>query len=265
MVLAACAAFWCPEAQAQIPGTPSLAIGAVIGGGPVSGDCLYNNGNVLGQQACGSGTAATIDAGGATSITNGTSNDILFQTTGGKVGEIATANSSVLVTSSGGVPSLATTLPSGLTIPGFAPLAAPTFTGQVNMTGLSTSGTGGTVSSVCWSATAGSLWTDTSGTICGISMAAAKTSPDQWDFLDPEEALAGVRSWRTAAWQYLPEYGDHGAAFHVGLIADDVGATNPRCRSEEGHNYSDRCVEAYLTGAIQALAHEFDEYRRTHP
>jgi hypothetical protein len=58
-----------------------------------------------------SGAAATsIDANGATSISNGTSNAILYDLAG-NVGKIAVVNSAVLVTSSGGVPSESTTLP----------------------------------------------------------------------------------------------------------------------------------------------------------
>ena len=45
-------------------------------------------------------------------------NDIVYAT-GGAFADLATANSGVLVTSSGGVPSISTTLPSGLTIPGY--------------------------------------------------------------------------------------------------------------------------------------------------
>lgn len=75
--------------------------------------------------------ATSIDAGGATAITNGNSNDILFQSIGGNISEIATANSSVLITSSGGVPSFSTTLPSGLSAPSFSVTTAFTATGLV--------------------------------------------------------------------------------------------------------------------------------------
>jgi hypothetical protein len=133
--------------------------------------------------------------------------------------------------------------------------------GAIQMTGLPTSGTGGTVSSVCWSATAGSLWTDTSGTICGISAMMFKTRPDQWRYISPADALAGIMSLRTAEWQYLPEYQDHGTSFHVGLIANDVQAMNPLCGVDDNQNYSDRCVETYLAGAIQALKADNDNLR----
>ncbi len=47
-----------------------------------------------------------------------TNNDLVYST-GGAFANLSTADSSVLVTSSGGVPSLSTSLPSGLTIPGY--------------------------------------------------------------------------------------------------------------------------------------------------
>jgi len=49
-----------------------------------------------------------------------TINQLLYSSSANIVAGLATGNDSVLVTSAGGVPSLATTLPSGLTIPGFA-------------------------------------------------------------------------------------------------------------------------------------------------
>ena len=72
-------------------------------------------------------TAATILAGvspasfagasgltvGTTTITSGTTLGLLYDN-GGALGNLATANSGVLVTSSGGTPSISTTLPSGL-------------------------------------------------------------------------------------------------------------------------------------------------------
>ena len=139
------------------------------------------------------------------------------------------------------------------------------------MTGLSTSGTGGTVSSVCWSATAGSLWTDTSGTICGISAMMFKTPPSDWLSVSPDQALEGIKSLRLATWQYLPEF-NRGSEYHVGPIADDVIAMNPLCGVDSGHNYSDRCVETYLAGSVQALEaklarlqSDFQTYRENHP
>lgn len=62
-------------------------------------------------------------------ITGGTPNGLLYDNAG-TVGNLATANSGVLVTSAGGVPSIATTLPAGLTIP-TPSISSPTFSGTV--------------------------------------------------------------------------------------------------------------------------------------
>ncbi|MEA2911098.1 MAG: hypothetical protein QOJ15_3179 [Bradyrhizobium sp.] len=57
--------------------------------------------------------AAASIAVGTTTITGGTPNGLLYDAAGA-AGNLATANSGVLVTSAGGVPSISTTLPSGL-------------------------------------------------------------------------------------------------------------------------------------------------------
>jgi hypothetical protein len=59
---------------------------------------------------------------GSNTIASGSNNGILYDN-GGLLGNLTTLGSAILVTSAGGVPSMATTLPSGLTIP------SPTFTG----------------------------------------------------------------------------------------------------------------------------------------
>ncbi|MGH9307699.1 MAG: hypothetical protein ACRD0I_12570 [Acidimicrobiales bacterium] len=67
-------------------------------------------------------------------INSGTINDLgFYAATGTAISGLATANSSVLVTSAGGVPSLATTLPSGLVIP--APALSGTITGSPTLSG----------------------------------------------------------------------------------------------------------------------------------
>lgn len=60
-------------------------------------------------------TAAGVTVG-STVVTSGTTNGLLYDN-GSVLGNLATLSSGVLVTSAGGVPSIATTLPSGLTIP----------------------------------------------------------------------------------------------------------------------------------------------------
>ncbi len=59
-----------------------------------------------------------------------TINQLLYSSAANGVTGLATANSGVLITSSGGVPSIASTLPSGLTIPS-PNISNPTFTGTV--------------------------------------------------------------------------------------------------------------------------------------
>jgi hypothetical protein len=140
----------------------------------------------LGATCTVTAVATSIDAGGATTITNGASNDILYQTSGGNVGEIATANSSVLVTSSGGVPSLATTLPSGLTAPSLTVTTAFTATGLVTLADVATqapntvlvNATSGTASpaaqsvSSCSAAADALIWTTNTGFGCNTAIAA---------------------------------------------------------------------------------------------
>lgn len=75
-------------------------------------------------------TAAGITVG-STVVTSGITNGLLYDN-GSVLGNLATLASGVLVTSAGGVPSVATTLPSGLTIP------SPTFTGTATFPDAST-------------------------------------------------------------------------------------------------------------------------------
>jgi hypothetical protein len=67
-------------------------------------------------------TGTTTLTVGSTTIVSGTTNGLLYAN-GSVLGNLATLANGVLVTSSGGVPSISTTLPSALTIP------SPTFTG----------------------------------------------------------------------------------------------------------------------------------------
>lgn len=121
-------------AGSQVNGSSSFAM--VVGaGGVVSGDpslFWYFAGGI----SSGGGGGVTwptlsdiVISPGASGNPTGlapTNNDLVYAT-GGAFANLATANSSVLVTSSGGVPSLSTTLPSGLTIPGFnASISWPT-------------------------------------------------------------------------------------------------------------------------------------------
>lgn len=72
---------------------------------------------------------------GTTAITGGVANGLIFNN-GGMVGNLATANNGVLVTNGSGVPSISSTLPSGLTAPSFTVTTAFTATGLVGLSNL---------------------------------------------------------------------------------------------------------------------------------
>lgn len=89
-----------------------IATASVLGGVKPDGITITINAGTGVITAVGA-SATSVDLGGATSISNGTSNALVFDSAG-NLGKITVVNSAVLVTSSGGVPSESTTLPSGL-------------------------------------------------------------------------------------------------------------------------------------------------------
>ena len=113
-----------------VTGTPTFS--GIEGAGTYclqisSAGALSNTGS-----ACGSGSASLTV--GTTVITSGTTNGLLYDNAG-VLGNLATADNGVLVTSGSGVPSISTTLPSGLTIPGYnASITWPT-TGYAMLAG----------------------------------------------------------------------------------------------------------------------------------
>ncbi len=125
-------------------GTPAAGTFSALGDTSISGStqCVHasSSGVLSGTGTdCGSSSAVTV---GTTTITSGTPNGLLYDN-GGVLGNLATANSGVLVTSSGGVPSISTTLPSGLNATNItlvAPaLGTPTSGLITNLTGTCTS------------------------------------------------------------------------------------------------------------------------------
>ena len=92
-------------------------------------------------------TGATVDAGGACTtgggggtVTSGTVNQLAYYSaTGAAVAGLATANSGVLVTSSGGVPSISTTLPANLSATTMT-LISPAMSGTATYSALTGSG-----------------------------------------------------------------------------------------------------------------------------
>lgn len=72
-------------------------------------------------------------AQGGTGAALTASNGSLFYSTAAHGALLPTANNGILVTSNTGIPSISTTLPAGLTIPGYLALAGGTMTGAINM------------------------------------------------------------------------------------------------------------------------------------
>lgn len=124
-------------------------------------------------------------------------------------------------------------------------------TGGITATLTSATGT----STVCNSAGTSTLLTlVTSGTACAAS---AMRFKDAY----PIEALnlVGLDALRTdVPWSYRRDSGTYeNGTIHVGLIADDVEAMDPRCvvydKEDKLLNYYDRCVLAYLVADRKAL------------
>ncbi len=170
--------------------TPNATINGVQGGQIVYG--AAGTAAALPLQFCVNGTCYTPGgtiaglAVGTTTIGSGVTQQLLYDNAG-VVGEIAKANSSVLITSGAGVPSWATTLPSGLTAPSLTVTTAFTATGLVTLADLTTiatntvlvNATSGTASptaqnvATCSSATSALIWTTNTGFGCNTSITAA--------------------------------------------------------------------------------------------
>jgi hypothetical protein len=112
--------------------------------GLVTNGDLANPSTTVNGQTCTLGSACTVTAAataitvGTTTIASGTPNGLLYDN-GGSFGNLATANNGVLVTSSGGVPSISSTLPSGLSAPSFTVTTVFTATGLVTNADLANS------------------------------------------------------------------------------------------------------------------------------
>jgi hypothetical protein len=160
--------------------------------GLVTNADLVNAATTVNGQTCTLGSTCTITAAatgitvGTTTVTGGTANGLLYDNAS-VLGNIATANSAVLGTSSGGVPSFSTTLPSGLTAPSLTVTTAFTATGLVTLADLATqaantvlvNATSGTASptaqavSSCSAAADALIWTTNTGFGCNTSINAA--------------------------------------------------------------------------------------------
>lgn len=133
---------------ATIAATQTLT-GKTIDGGSntltnIANASLVNSSTTVNGQTCTLGSTCTISAAsslvvGTTTITSGTSNGLLYNSAG-VLGNLATANSGVVVTSGAGVPSVSTTLPNGLALgtPGSVTLTNATGLPIAGITGLGT-------------------------------------------------------------------------------------------------------------------------------
>jgi len=110
---------------------------ATFTGAGTSGDCVSINASGALQDAggaCGGG------GGGSGTVTAGTINQLAwYAASGTSVAGLASLNNGVLVTSGAGVPSIATSLPSGLTIPS-PTVSNPALTGAGTYVGLTGTG-----------------------------------------------------------------------------------------------------------------------------
>lgn len=103
---------------------------AITGGTATLTSAALTTGTISGAPSVGTDitnkTYVDAQVGGSGVVNSGTINQLAwYAATGTAVSGLATANSSVLVTSGAGVPSLSTTLPAGLTIPGYQATITP--------------------------------------------------------------------------------------------------------------------------------------------
>lgn len=109
-----------------------------------------------------------------------------------------------------------------------------------------------TTSAVCYNTGTGLLSYDGTLGTCTVSAMRFKTPIGT---IKDADALAGLNVLRPAVWQYKKD-SNLDDRVHVGLYADDVEKMDKRCvayKDGELQNYEDRCVIAYLAGALKEL------------
>jgi len=150
-----------PTQQITIGGQALYLGGGTVNQGNGSKIATFNGTGTSGNCVSINATGALVDAGGVCggggggsgTVTAGTINQLAwYSATGTAVAGLASSNNAVLVTSGAGIPSLATTLPTALTIP-TPTISAPALTGAGTYVGLT--GTGKLVSAASTTTQAG--------------------------------------------------------------------------------------------------------------
>jgi len=105
-----------------------------------NGAIAYSTASALALSAVGSSGQLFQSAGATTPIwttatypSTTTANQLLYSSSNNTITGLSSAANSVLVTNGSSVPSLSSTLPTGLTIPGYLPLTGGTLTGTLNL------------------------------------------------------------------------------------------------------------------------------------
>lgn len=144
-------------------------------------------GTATANQVLMSGSSTTPAWSTATYPATTTVNQLLYSSSANVIAGLATGNSSVLVTSAGGVPSLSTTLPAGLTIPGYQTTITPAALTKTNDTNVTLT-LGGTPATALLQATSLTLgWTGQlaitrGGTnVSSVTIAPTATAFAGWD------------------------------------------------------------------------------------
>ncbi|MGA7299376.1 MAG: hypothetical protein WBX10_03665, partial [Candidatus Sulfotelmatobacter sp.] len=129
------------HAQTLTPGQGAASGGS---GGSSAFSALTSSTNTTAAMVVGTGASLGVSGTGsisATTLTGGSTNDLVYQAGSGTTGFISPVDSAVLVTSASGVPSESATLPSGLA------LQTPTSGVITNLTGTCTNCGSNTVDS----------------------------------------------------------------------------------------------------------------------
>lgn len=110
-----------------------------------------------------------------------------------------------------------------------------------------------TTSSVCYNTATGAFTYDGTLGTCTVSALRFK---DPISAIESKDALIGMNTLRPAIWRYKKDSNLDNRT-HIGLYADDVEKMDKRCvgydKDGKLQNYEDRCVIAYLAGAIKEL------------